>query len=272
MREICQDSLPVKPWMEEKLRRMPGMQPLAPEDWLQVDEAYGPQMAYRDELLAGKRDEVYRIEPAAAPAAEELLHQVLRDIDEKPGFEVHPDQVIRPDGVAVELGAAPPLVTAARLVQEDFAILEKRGTEHVLTGIALCFPSSWSIAEKFGHGLVFIHDPVPHYDADIAPRIQRMFDKIRVEQPMWRANYLVYSDPDLHQPRSASRRRSVSRDALWVRSERQTLIKLPKTGAVVFGIHTYVVRPDCLSEAEWQAFVALRLDRESHMYGARIGD
>ena len=28
----------------------------------------------------------------------------------------------------------------------------------------------------------------------------------------------------------------------YIRSERQTLCRLPKTGAVVFGIHTFVLR------------------------------
>ena len=52
-----------------------------------------------------------------------------------------------------------------------------------------------------------------------------------------------YADPDLHQPRSASDRRpEPGRDLPgYLRSERQAVLRLPKTRAVVFSIHTFVV-------------------------------
>ena len=77
MREICQDKLPFYPWLEEKLRRLPGMQVMDPADWLVVDEAYGPQMTYREELLAERRDQVYQMSDAATPAAEEVLDMTV---------------------------------------------------------------------------------------------------------------------------------------------------------------------------------------------------
>ncbi|MDB2476176.1 DUF3445 domain-containing protein, partial [Paracoccaceae bacterium] len=52
-----------------------------------------------------------------------------------------------------------------------------------------------------------------------------------------------YADPALFQPRSMYARRPGEKrhTARYLRSERQTLIRLAKTGAVVFGIHTFVV-------------------------------
>ena len=38
--------------MAEKTRKLPGIQPLDPADWLLRDEAFNAQMAYRDQLLA----------------------------------------------------------------------------------------------------------------------------------------------------------------------------------------------------------------------------
>jgi hypothetical protein len=62
------------------------------------------------------------------------------------------------------------------------------------------------------------------------------------KQDLWRANWLIYSDPDLHQPRRQTELRPRNfGEELWVRVERQTFCKLPKTKAVIFGIHTYVV-------------------------------
>ena len=87
-----------------------------------------------------------------------------------------------------------------------------------------------------------IHTPVASYDGDIAKRVQRMFDAIRTEQPLWRANSLIYDDPTLHQPRLEGERRPRPIEKTYARSERQSFVRLPKTRAVVFAIHTYVVR------------------------------
>ena len=44
--------------MDALAARLPGLQPVAEDDWLRVDDAYAGQMAYRDQLIASRRDEV----------------------------------------------------------------------------------------------------------------------------------------------------------------------------------------------------------------------
>jgi hypothetical protein len=106
------------------------------------------------------------------------------------------------------------------------------------------------LGEKLGRPLLGIHIPVASYDPDLARRVQRLFDAIRPEQPLWRANALVYRDPTLHQPRRENAPRTDRRGGSYVRSERQCLLRLPETRAVVFSIHTYVVDIATLSPAE----------------------
>ena len=149
--------------------------------------------------------------------------------------------------------------TLGRLVQEDLCLMQKIDTEHVLTGAALCFPASWSLDEKLGRPLVGIHRTVKPYEPDLAHRVQRMFDLMRPEQPLWRMNALVYVNPDLHQPGREGAPRIDRRSGQFVRAERQTLKRLPQTGAILFAIHTYVVRLDTLSEAERQGLETARL-------------
>lgn len=250
MREICQSELPFFPWSDPRTSRLPGVNPTEPGDWLRVDDAYGAQMAYRDALLAARRDEVYRLDPSAEPAAAECLARVLVEIDAKPGYARQGTTVTRPDGVEVSLDADPPLVTAARLVQEDLCLMERRGDAHVLTGAVLCFPASWTLDEKVMRPLIGIHHGVDSYDSDIAPRVQRMFDVIRPGPGLWRANHLVYCNPDLHQPRREGQGRFWRDEGpFWMRVERQGFMRLPETGAVVFSIHTYVVPWDRLPDA-----------------------
>ena len=251
MREICQSKLPLVPWMDARTSRLPGLNPVNPGDWLRLDEVYADQMAYREALLREHRDNVYQVSQQAKPAAEELLQVIVAELDSMSGFTFGAGNILCPDGREVKIDRNNPLLTAARLVQEDLCIMEKTGDEHRLTAAALCFPASWMLAEKFLQPLTHIHDPVPNYTAEIANRVQRLFDLIKVDRPMWRANYLIYADPDLHQPRSVSDRRKVSpSDRRWMRVERQCLVRLPKTGAVVFTIHSYVVPLESLSATQ----------------------
>ena len=129
-------------------------------------------------------------------------------------------------------------MTCGLLVQNDFCLMEKRKGQHVLSAAVLCFPANWRLLEKFMKPLFSIHKNVPAYSSEIEKRVNRIFDGIRVNQPMWRFNLLEYSDPTLYQPY----RLSPDQAASYIRSERQTFLKLPETGAVVFGIHTFVLK------------------------------
>lgn len=256
---ILQSRLPIAAWMEARTARLPGIQPVEGEDWLQIDDAFAAQMAERDRLVATKLPEVVAMQPEGRAAAEELYAVILARLAGVPGYHVGAGAVTRPDGVSVALDPARPLETLARLVQEDLCLMEKRGEEHVLTGAALCFPASWSLEEKLGRPLIGIHRTVRPYDPDIARRVQRMFDAMRPDQALWRMNALVYVDPTLHQPGREDATRTERRSGQYLRAERQTLKRLPGTGAVLFAIHTYVVTLDSLTPDERAGLQAARL-------------
>ena len=230
----------------EEMRKaagLPGIAPCGAQDWLRVDEAYGAQMARRLELLKLRRGDVIWLDERAQPAAAELLELALALLPQL-GFEQSGDQVICPDGRKVRVSRTDPLGSLGAVLQEDFCLLEKRGSEHVLTGAVLCFPASWSLAEKVARPLSAIHDPVKEYDAKLAMRVQRLFDGVQIDRPLWRMNQLWYEDAELHQPRSQTNPRAIQDGrggAAYYRSERQCILRLPRTNAVVFSIHTYVL-------------------------------
>ncbi|PIE11461.1 MAG: hypothetical protein CSA72_04935 [Rhodobacterales bacterium] len=218
---------------------LPKMQPVT-GPWITVNADYADQMAERDRLLAQRRGDVIAMLPDAQEACAEALEVILEALPPL-GFEVTPEQVRRPDGVWVPLAA--PLDTLARLITEDICILQKQGDEHVLIAAALLFPSSWTLSQKIGRPLRAIHMPVAPYDDAIAARVQRFFDGVRPGRPLWRANLLDYEDAALYQPRreyEPKGREPGVRPMFW-RSERQTVLRLPRTEAVVFAIHTTVV-------------------------------
>lgn len=215
---------------------LPGVAPCAPEDWLRVDEVYAAQMAYRMALIARQPDAVLWMAPEALPAAQEVLEEALGILPAL-GFKRQGDDVICPDGRVVALNWDDPLYTLGFLVQQDICLLEKRGSEHVLTGAVLCFPANWRLADKVGRPLGAIHEPVDEYDDNLARRVQRLFNGVRAGRSLWRFNRLSYVDADLHQPF----RKATGKVERFTRSERQCILRLPKTDAVVFTIHTYVV-------------------------------
>jgi hypothetical protein len=222
-------------------RKLPGIMPFDMGDWLHVDEAYGGQMALRRDLLNTQRDDVLMLDAQAVDAAHELLDLAL---DHAPsGITVDGDQIRCPDGHVAQLDRQDPLGTLGQVFQEDFCILQDGGDEHLLSGAVLCFPAAWTLRQKFMRPLTAIHVPVPEYEGDLARRVQRLFHGIRAGRPLWRFNALRYDCPDLHQPHTEEDPRPVGTPtAPYLRSERQCLIRLPQSGAVVFSIHTYVVK------------------------------
>jgi hypothetical protein len=224
--------------------KLPGTRPISPDEWIICDDAYSQQMALRDKLIETKRDKVLAISDQAYEAAVELSEVALEFSTMTFGYQISNDEVIRPDNVSIKIDLSDPMKFLGRLVQNDFCIMQKVGKEHVLTAASLCFPASWSLEEKFLKPLIDIHLPVQEYDENIAKRVQRLFDGLKINRPVWRFNAFYYEDPNLFQPRSVNRPRKkpAPNQVNYFRSERQTLVKLPKTMAIVFGIHTFVMK------------------------------
>lgn len=264
MKPVLQSCLPFAPWADPVARKLPGVRPAELADWIVTDDAFASQMRLRDDLIARRPQDVLRLDARARPAAEELRDMAVEALLAKPGYSRIGDVLHRPDGQDVDLAGDDVMATIGRLCQDDFCLLDLRGPEHVLCGAVLCFPASWTLAQKFLRPLIGIHEPVASYDPDIAKRVQRLFDAIRPDQVLWRANALLYAEADLYQPRvEGEGRPRPGRDAPFVRSERQSLRRLPKTGAVVFSIHTYVVRRESLTSAQEAALI-------EHLPGASL--
>ena len=221
-------------------RPLPGVQPCKSPDWLTINSDYAAQLAAKADLLKTCAGDVLAVTPEAAAACDELLRHVIALLEHRSGFELGEEHVTTPDGREVFLNG-PPLRTLGALLQEDLCILQPGPEGHRLTAALVCFPASWTLAEKIGKPLDAIHGPVASYDAGVQKRVQRLFDGVRPRRPLWRANLLRYEDPALFQPRKEADPRPMDTGrAPYERSERQTIFRLPESGAVVFAIHTSV--------------------------------
>ena len=130
-----------------------------------------------------------------------------------------------------------------------------------------------------GMSLAEIHLPnVPHYATKLRTSMDRFFLRLSPSQPYQRFNYAVTVSGELYHPEShhnltpevlAARGNgdSGSVDGLWLRVERQTLLRLPKSGAVLFGIRTYMTP---VREVTADKAVARALRTQVESYGVEV--
>lgn len=218
-----------RPW-----RFAMGLHALDPADWLIVTAEHGRETAEKRRLLAEGADIRRLLPEGEAPAAEmaELLAANLA--------RHHP-------AVIPDAGIADPLTRLGLVLQEDLCLMLPGPDGYRLVGAFVAFPSRWSLAEKIGRPIGAIHAPVPGLEAAIGRPIGLFFARLAADRPVWRLNWSINDEPTLHQPGGEARRRATLVTAaaagrrLWLRAERQTLTRLPASGAVLFTILTFVL-------------------------------
>ena len=194
--------------------------------WLLVDERRDAELAAKRRLIDERADVVVASVPGSEGADAEVA-----------------------DLIGAAIGGArpavrPPLVAAALAVQEDLCVLQRvAGGRWRLTSGVVCFPSMWRLPDKIGLPLAAVHGPVPAYADELAERVDRFIDRLRPDRPVWRRNWLVHASDELHlpEPPPPPAVPPAVPDGLWLRSERQTLRRLPRTDAVLFTIRTQQV-------------------------------
>ncbi len=247
-----------------------GTHSLALADWLIVDDDRDTDLGYKALLLETVESLVFATEPATEAPAAELLGLIRAALSDS-GISV-----------PVAFGDDHPLIEAARLVQEDLAILQRIDGTWVLTAGVVCFPTHWTIGAKVGLTLGGIHAPVAHYHNELRERVDRFHERLAPDRPVWRRNWFVVPTPELHLPSGdaespPSATSSIADDGspMWIRSERQTLRRLPQSDAIVFTIRVQraplgvlLDRPDLAAKM----LVATRSwDREKRAYTSTGG-
>lgn len=218
-----------------------GLSPLDPAGWVEPDADLGHFLTEKRRLLAGNGAPVLLEEPASRIAQAELRCLLADHLTTRfPSLYAREGDGLRLacDGSFVPLDGAVPIRDAALLVKEDLVLLTRGADDWRIAAAMVCFPSSWSPAEKFGQPLDAVHAPVPGYAGLFGTRVTRIFDNLRPETPLVRFNWSIYPDARLDHPVSKSNAPDWPRsDAdVFIRVERQTLRRLPQSRDAVFTI------------------------------------
>ncbi|QKC95089.1 heme-dependent oxidative N-demethylase family protein [Mesorhizobium sp. NZP2298] len=236
-----------------------GLKPLDPANWIEVDGHLLPYLAEKRRLYAEIPERVFVQEDGTRDAQQEVLDLLEAYLPERfPHTHRRTDAGIEVMGAAdhpaLTSGLADaPLVAASLLVQEDLILMRRDDSGWRLAAGSLCFPSSWSLLEKFGKPLQRIHEPVPGFGPGTRPAelINRMFDGLQ-GQAVERFNWSIQADNALYHPLSNVERidRATNRPTrfpdgdvkahAFIRVERQTLRKLPASRDILFTIRIHL--------------------------------
>ncbi|KAG7665981.1 uncharacterized protein J8A68_000411 [[Candida] subhashii] len=163
----------------------------------------------------------------------------------------------------------------AENIEEDFIILLKDDQstvdEYYFKAGVFAFAAGFNPQDRFNKPLSFIHHPVPSYESKLKLSMNRYFQRMTPGQFITRSNFSVqthgkyYVDdsnkghnlPEGFVQTELPYEELDFENQVHYRSERQTLTKLPKSGAVVFTIRTYLM-PIAQVKAEGEE-VAMRL-------------
>lgn len=210
-------------------------------EWLRSDAHRTYELALRRRLVTDARAEVSAALPGSEAAGAEtaaLVAHWLAHHGPGPETDLADDETFTP------------LERAGVSVQEDLCLMERdRDGAWRLTAAVLCFPSYWELGAKLGHRQEVMHAPVPHYQTDLAVTVSRFFDRLRPGRIVTRRNWGFAAQPHLFAPRLGEFDipPDIRPDALWLRSERQTLRALPDSGAVLFTIKVDVAPAPALA-------------------------
>ena len=214
-----------------------GLRPLDMSQWTRPTSA--TELDRKADLLETRRGDVLAAVGATDAAAREL-DALLAD-----HLTTYRADSYRREGAAVVFVAdgrswpddMDPLERAGRMVSEDWCLV-RPGEPPTLAAATLCSPNRWRLAEKLGRPITDIHDPVPGYRRRLGAPVDALFGTRR--GPTWRRNWSIQSSPSRFQPFADGPEHPRVPDQVWIRSELETLVRLPVTGWWVFGIHTSV--------------------------------
>ncbi|MFM8651325.1 MAG: heme-dependent oxidative N-demethylase family protein [Acidimicrobiaceae bacterium] len=211
----------------ENFRHRLGTFPVEISNWLLRDAEFDLTLQLKKKLLATRRNEVVGWQPGGDEVAQEAAQLVGEWV-----------------GVELKSSGIDALVEASLLVADDLAVLQpvksQDGSERLLLNAAVvCCPSRWMLSEKMGHNMLAIHEPVAKYADHVGAAVDTYFQRLTVEKPVWRSNWIIQDHPALFQPQIPSGPLVKTPDELWIRMERQTLRRLPKTGGILFTIRGY---------------------------------
>ncbi|KAJ5208006.1 hypothetical protein N7449_002385 [Penicillium cf. viridicatum] len=237
-----------------------GLRSMKWDEWIELDNHYLKYHADKARRIKERGSKCCHTAPEAMDAAIELLEELRAYLPERyPSMFTKTATGItnKVTNETFNITQRPlpedPMATAARLVQDDLALMiERPDGEYYLLAGAILLAGFWRLSDKFGMRLSEIHTSgdVPQFKSKLEKGMMNFFRRLRPEEPVLRNNYFIQVDDNLAWSESigsedaetvswntAEKNQAIENH--FFRSERQSLRRLPRSGAVVFTVRTY---------------------------------
>lgn len=203
-----------------------GMRPMGPA-WLEPGDDPKAMRSHKTARRAALGDAVYALTPEGQAGADELAHKVFEfmQLDRRLLHTCDPAEA---------------LWLASLQVHEDLVVMAPVAGVYTLVAASLCSPSHWRLPDKIGRPMARIHDPIPTIHETLTPKIDRIFERLRVDTPVERYNWSVQEDDALFCWPAQIIEPLPADTPLFYRVERQTLSRLPISGALAFTIRVHI--------------------------------
>ena len=210
----------------DTFRHRVGVKPLDLDRWFVRDDEWQPTIRMKEELLERRRDDVVAFRDDGHEVAQEAAELVLGWL-----------------GKTTARSGVDALVDAALAVPDDLTVLRSipgtDGEQLPFVAGVVCSPSRWRLREKIGLDMLAVHRPVALYAEHIGAAVDTTLTRLTPEKPIWRSNWTLEDHPALFQPTSPERPLVDHPSDLWIRIERETLRRLPRTRGILFTIRGF---------------------------------
>ncbi|CAF3626808.1 unnamed protein product [Adineta steineri] len=250
-----------RPFKDGPFQMTMGIKSLNINEWIQIDRNYRQQIKLKQKLLnSNERENLFMCKDEAYTAAMETLTMLIEYLPYQ-----YPNMFQRNNSKTkitnlitgqifnlTEDNHMHPLEIAALLVQEDLVIMQRHSNEQIYhaNALAVCFPSAWLPKSKFGLSLAAVHMPhVPFFQEKLQASMEKYFLKLKEENPVERCNWTLQIGNNLCETSSTMEENDselITKDnagqLMYLRTERQTLRRLPKSNTILFTIKTYMTK------------------------------
>ncbi|MFB2968970.1 DUF3445 domain-containing protein [Aerosakkonema sp. BLCC-F183] len=230
----------------------PALEHMEMSKWIDIDEDLIPQLKLKERLLKESYSDVLASLPGSEAGQQELLEMLIEHL-----LKYFPEYY-RVEGTKIEnlkWGKVwdisdykdAPIALAGQLVQEDICLLQPGEGGYTLKAALMCFPLFWRLPEKIGRPLYQIHGPVPEYPEKLKHPLDLYFENLKPDRPGTRIAWGIVPTPLLvvawYEPKEGWEKELTPEnvgDRLWLRSEYQTIRRLPKTGDIIFTVRSFM--------------------------------
>jgi hypothetical protein len=144
-----------------------------------------------------------------------------------------------------------PLDCIGRQVQDDLVLLSADPTAAFVGG-QLCFANGWAISDRLGKSFLEVHQRTPQATMPSVDAGARFLQMMKPGRTYWRMswNFKLSDQMDMTTKHKPAYKADFARRApmltaedvgstVFIRIERQTFTRLPRSQGLLFGIHTY---------------------------------